>query len=98
MKHISRNFSTQWGDRNIDYDKFRKEKEEGLKLISKNFVNFSCGDLKMVKFDLKNNKANVSFGYNCKGLYLNEMKDLTITKKKRVDLVKEDDSWRITSW
>lgn len=98
MEHISSSYSHQRGNEVIDYNKFRTMMEEDFKQISKKFADVSCGKLRIIKFDLQDNKANLEIDFACKGFDLDELKEVEETQKKWVNLIKEDGIWRITLW
>lgn len=98
MAHISSSYLGQIDNKIIDYNKFRTKMEEEFKQISKEFADVSCGKLRIIKFNLQDNKADLEIDFDCKGFNLDKLKEVEETGKKLVRLIKEDGIWRIAFW
>lgn len=98
MRHISLRYSDSTGKEIIDYNKLSLRIEKELNELSKTLINFSWGNLKVIEFIIQDSEAMIKVEFNYKGFNMNEKRDVMGKGRMQLNLIKEDNIWKIIRW
>lgn len=95
MEKISPNYSALVDGENIDYAKHISRIKENTDRFLKRHVGYSISDIKIIKPNIVNNKANITFKYNLNAFDLESQQRVTYIRTKGVIFSKKSGEWKI---
>lgn len=98
MQYVSRSYSVTYGNRIVDYAKFKLATSEYRNRLSKKYSEYSIGNIEIINSNVQENKATLEVEYAVRMFNLKDSKEEGYKAKRSVSLVKEGGDWKIVEW